>query len=590
MDFLLKEPTRTFEVHAADWRTTSIPVSNINLQLEFKRKPDAPVSRMADMLTPGEVLEELHVELAGDIPEGSSLLLHLPYAYIKEDPSVIATDSCCWQWMFPLLEVFLPFQKIVIRNFPIPLQPERILLESFIRCPDGRVLNLPETPIEISDMPADRVEVRLSSNFSGNLLRYSAVAEQPEDQRFMADRLCNGKITLNVAGQAVEVQLQNGVAAGAIPLPANNAMQMHSVYLNTRCESNLVDPGFYSDLDLQLFWGDIHVHSHESDGIGEPEAIVERARDWQKLDFMAFQEHIEHDTTWRVWRPEKWQKLKQLYDRSTVNGEFVIIPGYEYRGFCNMWCFSDEYTDSLYPEMTGDDAHPMHGLIHKEWDDDQVLIRRRIIETAAKPDWLVGYHRLELIKDQQRCLPPAVQFLQMAHYKRPPEVGSADYLLRGDRVGFFGSTDTHIGMPGTSFKGPREANSGLTAVLANSLTRNGLHQAMRQRNCYASLGSRTLLDVRLNGNIMGSETFMQDGSPIEITIRAAGKERLAGFEIVSRGQDLLHCDLDGKKYFEHTFRTRRYGVDDDYFFVRLHLEDGRMLWSSPNWCVDASKK
>ena len=78
MDFLLKEPTRTFEVHAADWRTTSIPVSNINLQLEFKRKSDAPVSRMDDMLTPGEVLEELHVKLAGDIPEGSSLLLHLP--------------------------------------------------------------------------------------------------------------------------------------------------------------------------------------------------------------------------------------------------------------------------------------------------------------------------------------------------------------------------------------------------------------------------------------------------------------------------------------------------------------------------------
>ncbi|MBE6368700.1 MAG: DUF3604 domain-containing protein [Lentisphaerae bacterium] len=586
MDFLLKEPTRTFWVHASDWRTTSIPVDDINLSFEFRRNAAAAESRMPGTLNPGEVLDELRVKLIGNVPESGSLLLHLPYAYLNDESNLISVDGGKWQWMFPLLEVFLPVNEIVICNYPVPLQPERILLESFIRCPDGRVLNLPEAPIEIGDMPAERLEVRLSSNFSGNLLRYSVVAEQPAAQRFMADRLHNCKATVQVAGKDVEVELKNGVATGSIPLPAAGAMQMHSCYLNTGCDSNLVDTDFYSDLGLQLYWGDIHVHSHESDGIGEPEAIVERARDWQRLDFMAFQEHIEHDTTWRIWRKSKWDKLKNLYDRSTVNGEFVIIPGYEYRGFCNMWCFSDEYTDSLYPELNGDDAHPMHGLIHKEWDDDQVLIRRRIINTAAKPDWLVGYHRLELIKDQQRCLPPAVQFLQMAHYKRPPEVGSADYLLRGDRVGFFGSTDTHIGMPGTSFNGPREAASGLTAVLAKELSRDGLHQAMRKRNCYASLGARTLLDVRLNGEFMGGESKVADGAPIEITIRAAGRERLAGFEIVSRGQDLEHHDLNGKTCFEHTFRTRRYGVDDDYFFVRLHLEDGRMVWSSPNWCIE----
>ena len=585
MDFLMTEPQRTHWVHAADWRTTSLPVENIALRFEYVRKADAPAVRMPGTLTPGEVLDELQVYLTGDVPATGSLLLHLPYAHIKDDPSHISVDGGKWLWMFPLLEIFLPVNKIVVRNFPIPEQPERILLESFIRCSDGKVLNLPEAPIEIGDMPPERAEVRLSSNFSGGKLRYSVVAEQPAAQRFMADRLCNDTVPVEIAGQKLEVKLQNGVAAGSIPLPGNTAMQAKSVYLNTECESNLVDPGFAADLNLQLFWGDIHVHSHESDGIGEPEAIVERARDWQKLDFMAFQEHIEHNTTWRIWRPEKWQKLKSLYDRSTVDSEFVIIPGYEFRGFCNMWCFSDEYTDSLSSYMNCDESSPMHGLIHKEWVDDQVLIRRRIMETAAKPDWLVGYHRLELIKDQQACLPPAVQFLQMAHYKRPPEVGSADYLLRGDRVGFFGSTDTHLGMPGTGFKGPREANSGLTAVWAEELSRSGLHKALRQRNCYASLGARTLLDVRVNGVFMGGECITPDGSPIELTVRACGRERLAGFEIVSRGQDVEHHDLNGKKCFEYTYKTRKYGVDDDYFFVRIHLEDGRMLWSSPNWCV-----
>ena len=192
--------------------------------------------------------------------------------------------------------------------------------------------------------------------------------------------------------------------------------------------------------------------------------------------------------------------------------------------------------------------------------------------------------RLELLRGQQGCIPPKVHLLQMAHYKRPPEVGSADYLLRGDRSGFFGSTDTHLGMPGIGLRGGREAQAGLTGVYAEELSRDGLHRALLARHCYATMGSRTLLDVRLNGAMMGDEVTVPDGAPIEMTVRAAGAERIASVDIVAGGRDVAHFDVWGR-FLDKRWRSIKYGQNDEYFFARLHLEDGRMAWSSPIWAL-----
>ena len=588
MKYLLDKPSNVHLIHGFDWRTTSTPTDRLHLEVSFVHAEGVLEARYDGFAKPGEILPRVTLTPVGEMPLSGTLLLHLPFAWMVEDGArFLEIDGGEWNWQWPLLEVHCPVKSVTLLNYEAQLQPVDVLIESYLRSEDEKCEKLPEAFLRIGDLPAESVEVRLSSNFSGGRLRYSVVAEQGENQRFMADRSFNGNVKVQFGGESVDVALKNGVATGTIE--AKGGVSAKVVYQGHESQSNWVDPAFASELPYQIYWGDIHVHSRESDGVGNPEEILERARDWQRLDFMAFNEHIEHDLTWRIWTPQKWRKLKALYDGATNDGEFVVIPGFEYRGFCNLWCFSDDYVNYLTPYFLCDEAHFHVGLIDPRWAAQEVIERAWIAHFASQPDWMVGYHRLELLRDQQSCIPPRVHLLQMAHYKRPPEVGSADYLMRGDRSGFFGSTDTHLGMPAVGFKGGRDGQSGLTAVFAEDLSREGLHKALLARHCYATLGSRTLLDVRLNGAMMGDEIAVPDGAPMEMNIRAAGVEKIASFEIVSGGKDIAHFDI-GSSFIDKTWRSVKCGQNDEYFFVRLHLEDGRMVWSSPIWAIGSAAK
>ena len=79
---------------------------------------------------------------------------------------------------------------------------------------------------------------------------------------------------------------------------------------------------------------------------------------------------------------------------------------------------------------------------------------------------------------------------------------------------------------------------------------------------------------------MGSEISVPDGGMLEVTLNAAGSERLKGFEIVIDGEDVEKQSVD-KTFACHTYRTTRKGSGKSFVLVRMHLEDGRMLWSSP---------
>ena len=574
MQFLFSQPfTHVHFFRIQDWRCQAEPTSAMRWRaaLDGDALPGA---------TP-----RLTLDFEGAAPSGGGTFLFAFPALAKDTAPAITSDSPEWNWQWPVLEVRTPCTRLEIADFPLPALPGRLYLENYCRLPDGRILRAPEAVVNVEDTPAASVQAYLSSNFEGGLLRYSVVAEQDDAHHWMPDRNYNGPAEVRLGQQTLAVQLRHGIAQGAIPLPSRSGFAAEVTSGALDGVGNWVDPAFTDGLPYSIFWGDIHVHSRESDGEGDPETVVSRARDWLHLDFMAFNEHIENSLAWRPWNADKWKRLRAVYETATQNGSFVIIPGFEFRSYCNLWCFNDEYTDFISVAETLDNAHYPKGKDDPVYPQQQADAQRRIAEFAARPGWLVGYHRLENLHATLGYMPTPVQYLQMAHYKRPPETGSDEYLLRGDRVGFFGSTDTHIGLPGLPFKPDRTAQSGLTAIYAERLDRDSLHEALLQRRTYATMGSRTLLDFRLNGALMGSVLALPDGAPIEITVRAAGRERLAGLEIVSGGQDIAHLDCDGTAV-EHTFRFTRKGPGEQYFFARVHLADGRMAWNSPVYVTE----
>ncbi len=583
MDFLYNgEPGWISSVRSNNWRIFAQPTS---IGLSVYAKCGAGWCEASGCSLPASGKAELKFVVPEEWNQkGNMLMLFFPFNSINQsrfEDLFVLPENAEARWSWPVLEVRTPVEWVCVKDFPLPSQPETIFIDGWIRCADEKFYALPEMPIALADTPAESLQVRVSNNFAGRKVRGSVTAEQSAAARFMADRNFNDEVTLLYDGKEEKFALKNGNGVFELPLADDKPFEIKAFYPGlVSGESNYADPGFLSDLGYRICWGDMHVHSRESDGMGEPEEVMRRARDWQKLDFMAFNEHIEHSLAWRVWNKAKWEKLRKLYEEKSVDNEFVMIPGFEYCSYCNLWCFNDEYHTYLAPEYNREGDYRLKRANTEEGMRQAIEIQQKIAEFAAKPGWLVGYHRLEVLKDQLGKLPTPVQCLQMAHYKRPPEVGSMDYLMRGDKVAFFGGTDTHLGLPAVGYTGDRTANSGLTAILVETLDRKNLHEALLARRTYASLGARTLCDMRVNNAVMGSELQVAEDSEMEITFRAAGRERLKRLEIVINGENAFVLELD-KTYCDCSFSAVKKSSDRGFIFGRLHLEDGRMLWTSP---------
>src|SRR5207302_1831871 len=87
-------------------------------------------------------------------------------------------------------------------------------------------------------------------------------------------------------------------------------------------------------------------------------------------------------------------------------------------------------------------------------------------------------------------------------------VGFHDARAKGYKVGVVSNSDGHKGRPGASHPGASTfgAYGGLTCVLADSLTRESVFEAICARRCYGvTAAQRIHVELTVNGMPMGAE-------------------------------------------------------------------------------------
>ena len=115
-----------------------------------------------------------------------------------------------------------------------------------------------------------------------------------------------------------------------------------------------------------------------------------------------------------------------------------------------------------------------------------------------------------------------------------------DALERGYRVGLTAGTDGVMGRPGACHPGRRlirNLRNGLTAVLAEELTRESIWEALHNRRCYATTGERIRLRFEVDGHPMGSEVT-GTGNP-QIKFQVAGTCAIERVDLF-RGTECIH--------------------------------------------------
>lgn len=345
---------------------------------------------------------------------------------------------------------------------------------------------------------------------------------------------------------------------------------------------------------LHTYFGDLHVMTGQGGNesmLGGTESALLYARDDRGLDFSAVtnsgRDIADVDAA--------------LFARYHQPHRFVTMPAHEYglrSGHKNVYTLEDDVAlegfstwSGLWEQLRGRSAMAIahHPNTHSETD----------------PYAAWGAHNLDTINPEFERV---IEICQNRGSFEKEQIGEDNVyfggfgssvqsaLARGMRLGFVGGTDNHRGLPGSgrSHQSGLDFNEyvtgGLTGVIAAELTREAVFEAIWQRRCYATTGSRILLDFSLNNHVMGSEVVATDERRT-MRVKVAGTTDIARAVIVRNGADVHLVPGDGRLLeFEWSDGTPLAEATTAagwvYYYVRVVQADGHMAWSSPVW-VDA---
>ena len=364
---------------------------------------------------------------------------------------------------------------------------------------------------------------------------------------------------------------------------------------------------------LQYFFGDLHAHSAYSDALNDVDEFYYRYRDAYGYDFAAL---TDHDFLEGIELSQS--ELKMIWnhaDRLTRPGEFVAFYGYEWTAPAladhagEGMTVGEGHRHILYPDQTG----PLLSYGEDSANTGKKLLRRlRGIRALVIPhhtawsgtDW--DAHDPELQRLIEVCSThgrfefPGNKPIGYRRDHLHPGKYVVDALARDYRLGFVGGSDSHglrwhatemEGRAGHIPAGTRVGwkedafRTGMTVILAPELTRDALFGALYDRRCYATSGEPIVLDVRVNGELMGSEVSTSE--PPHITASVRGTSPIRSIDVIRSGHPFggVQC-MPGEGVQALTFAmddTIIIPGENHYYYVRVLQEDGNMAWSSPIW-------
>jgi hypothetical protein len=349
-----------------------------------------------------------------------------------------------------------------------------------------------------------------------------------------------------------------------------------------------------SEPDYRLYWGDIHLHSKLSDGVGSMAKGYRFGRDVMALDVAAFTDHdtmgffIPPSLQRRRMHDGLFERMKETTDRFHEDGEYVTLFGYEWTkqpnvgGHINVY-FDDteeaELLDSMSPET---DSYEKLWARLREWDEhhgtDVVSIPHHPAESMYPFDFSA--------MDYDDEMAPLVEvYSQWGSSERPGSDGNQyplemgqgevdepghyvqDALRMGYKVGMNASADYHGPHPGHSLIhakphlpalsewledglgwgliwrvwNERSYPGGLHAFYAPELTREAIFDSLRSRRVYGTTQpDRILVDLRVDGVLVGeddSEVAVDaPDAAREVTVEVAGTGPLERVKLVKNNE------------------------------------------------------
>lgn len=342
--------------------------------------------------------------------------------------------------------------------------------------------------------------------------------------------------------------------------------------------------------DLNVYFGDVHGHSWQSDGMGDPEDAYLRARDVYRDDFHVLTDHDRF--VGKRLMDGQWEQQKTIADHYNTPGSFVTLYGQEWTtpraNLAHGWGHFNVYSaDSRIPLFDHGDARSrdLPDLLSQLSPYAAFAIPHHIGWTGVR--WDVWDDAL--IPVVEICSVHGVFEYEgnepIRHRGGMKGCFARDGLAAGRKFGFVGGSDQHglLWHHGVCWK-PNPFRAGLTGLWAAELTRDALMEALHARRTFATTGVKLLPRLTVGGALPGQAVQVKAAPELRADVAVPPEEgRLAWIELVRNG-DVIH------RYGGEGQQSRFTFVDDQcprdgtsYYYLRITLADRNMAWTSPIW-------
>jgi hypothetical protein len=332
------------------------------------------------------------------------------------------------------------------------------------------------------------------------------------------------------------INFKAGRAKVKTKLTSEDTAYITATYNNLKGRSNPITGD--RKLKNNRFWGDLHGQSEETVGTNDIDAYFNFAKKYSFLDICAHQGNDFQITN------DFWKKINRTTEKFTKDGNFIVIPGYEWSG--NTPIGGDR--NVLYLNEGEQIYRSSHALIDEFKDiktdakDVNELFKKLKNKKAITIAHVGGrYSNLDF---HDEILEPTIEVHS--------DWGTFEWFLfealkKGYKVGVVANSDGHQGRPGSSRPSYAHFNSygGLTCFVAKNLTRKEIFKAIRKRHTYATTGARIDLDVKVQVNdknifVMGDDVGSTKKDKIALLINYRGTSPLDRLEIYNK-DEIIHA-------------------------------------------------
>jgi len=362
-------------------------------------------------------------------------------------------------------------------------------------------------------------------------------------------------------------------------------------------ESN---PSCTASHDYNIFWGEYHIHTYASDGLGTIKESFAYGRNQACLDWGSLGDHLGYAR-------REWKIIRDDTEAANEPGKFVSLFGLKVSaepGIADLCIIT--------PDIDIDISNLLDAEKDKRYFAPRVTLENLYNTLEGQNCIIIPHFHMGNGTIWNYPAPPELRLIEIYscwgnhEYKGcalptyggnggngVPEHTIHDMLKKGHRYGIVAGSDGHDGQMGkTTWLRVRGVYpGGLTAVLAENLTRESLWEALNERRTYATTGARIFLDFNINNALMGSEITIKPGENININIKAAGTCPTFITHIFKNGEIWKGFDVQSYPYppdIGSEGIVEKSLIDENitettWYYVRVTQADGQMAWSSPIW-------